>query len=231
MIGLYDRDENLLHKTTLDEVPAIFQVATLYALLLLLLEGVFLQVGHLGPLAVARAVASALPDDGARPGNRAAASCANSSRSSAAWSWETRPRRRRSSGNSSSARSLKATVAGRVSLNLHDVNGAAPPVLGPFEGAGGTGFRAPDPSRGGRSGRHGPRGDPRRHPPGEGAGRQGQRPAASLRGRRVVGRPRRRRRAQPAGRSPVRPDQVVRGPEARHGPGRLDRSGWSCCRR
>jgi exopolysaccharide biosynthesis polyprenyl glycosylphosphotransferase len=31
--GLYDRDENLLSKTTLDEVPALFQVATVYALL------------------------------------------------------------------------------------------------------------------------------------------------------------------------------------------------------
>jgi exopolysaccharide biosynthesis polyprenyl glycosylphosphotransferase len=31
-IGLYDRDENLLRKTTLDEVPALFQVSTFYAL-------------------------------------------------------------------------------------------------------------------------------------------------------------------------------------------------------
>ena len=38
-VGLYDRDENLLRKTTLDEVPALFQVATLYALLLWLAEG------------------------------------------------------------------------------------------------------------------------------------------------------------------------------------------------
>jgi exopolysaccharide biosynthesis polyprenyl glycosylphosphotransferase len=38
-VGLYDRDENLLRKTTLDEVPALFQVATLYALLLWLGEG------------------------------------------------------------------------------------------------------------------------------------------------------------------------------------------------
>src|SRR3954454_11888661 len=41
--GLYDRDENLLRKTTLDEAPAIFQVSTLYALLMLLLEGAFLE--------------------------------------------------------------------------------------------------------------------------------------------------------------------------------------------
>jgi exopolysaccharide biosynthesis polyprenyl glycosylphosphotransferase len=38
-VGLYDRDENLIRKTTLDEVPALFQVATLYALLLWLSEG------------------------------------------------------------------------------------------------------------------------------------------------------------------------------------------------
>lgn len=31
--GLYDRDEHLLHKTTLDEAPAIFRVAGLYTLL------------------------------------------------------------------------------------------------------------------------------------------------------------------------------------------------------
>jgi exopolysaccharide biosynthesis polyprenyl glycosylphosphotransferase len=32
--GLYDRDEHVLHKTTLDEVPTLFWVATLYALLI-----------------------------------------------------------------------------------------------------------------------------------------------------------------------------------------------------
>ena len=32
--GLFDRDEHLLHKTTLDEVPTLFWVATLYALLI-----------------------------------------------------------------------------------------------------------------------------------------------------------------------------------------------------
>ena len=42
-VGLYDRDENLLRKTTLDEVPALFQVATLYALLLWLAEGAFVD--------------------------------------------------------------------------------------------------------------------------------------------------------------------------------------------
>jgi exopolysaccharide biosynthesis polyprenyl glycosylphosphotransferase len=44
--GLYDRDEHLLHKTTLDEVPTLFWVATLYSLLIylggdLILDGRF----------------------------------------------------------------------------------------------------------------------------------------------------------------------------------------------
>ena len=34
LTGLYDRDEHVLHKTTLDEVPTLFWVATLYALLI-----------------------------------------------------------------------------------------------------------------------------------------------------------------------------------------------------
>ena len=33
ILGLYDRDEHVVKKTTLDEAPALFQVATLYALL------------------------------------------------------------------------------------------------------------------------------------------------------------------------------------------------------
>ena len=48
VVGLYDRDENLIRKTTLEEAPAIFQVATLYALLMLLLEDVYLTIGQLG---------------------------------------------------------------------------------------------------------------------------------------------------------------------------------------
>jgi exopolysaccharide biosynthesis polyprenyl glycosylphosphotransferase len=47
-VGLYDRDDLLLHKTTLDEVPALFQVATLSSMLLwlgggLLVDGAFGQ--------------------------------------------------------------------------------------------------------------------------------------------------------------------------------------------
>jgi exopolysaccharide biosynthesis polyprenyl glycosylphosphotransferase len=42
--GLYDRDENLLSKTTLDELPALFQVATIFALVVGLLEPVLIDV-------------------------------------------------------------------------------------------------------------------------------------------------------------------------------------------
>jgi exopolysaccharide biosynthesis polyprenyl glycosylphosphotransferase len=45
--GLYDRDENLLSKSTVDELPALFQVATLYALILWLGDFLFVE-GNLG---------------------------------------------------------------------------------------------------------------------------------------------------------------------------------------
>jgi exopolysaccharide biosynthesis polyprenyl glycosylphosphotransferase len=45
--GLYDRDELVLNKTTLDEAPALFNLATLYTLLIFLGES-WLVSGHLG---------------------------------------------------------------------------------------------------------------------------------------------------------------------------------------
>ena len=45
--GLYDRDELLINKTTLDQAPQLFQLATLYALLIWLLDR-SLIVGELG---------------------------------------------------------------------------------------------------------------------------------------------------------------------------------------
>jgi exopolysaccharide biosynthesis polyprenyl glycosylphosphotransferase len=47
VLGLYDRDAHLLKKTTLEEAPALFQVATFYALVIWLAEGVFVN-GDLG---------------------------------------------------------------------------------------------------------------------------------------------------------------------------------------
>jgi exopolysaccharide biosynthesis polyprenyl glycosylphosphotransferase len=44
-LGLYDRDEHLIHKTTLDEIPALFGIATLSALLLVFSGGLFIESG------------------------------------------------------------------------------------------------------------------------------------------------------------------------------------------
>ena len=46
-LGLYDRDAHLLHKSTLDEVPALFGLATLAALVIWLLDGAVIA-GTLG---------------------------------------------------------------------------------------------------------------------------------------------------------------------------------------
>jgi exopolysaccharide biosynthesis polyprenyl glycosylphosphotransferase len=48
VVGLYDRDEALLHKTTLDEAPKLFQVATLGAFCAYLAGGFVLGGGLLG---------------------------------------------------------------------------------------------------------------------------------------------------------------------------------------
>src|SRR3954468_15466903 len=42
-VGLYDRDEHLLHRTTLDELPRLLQMSTLFTLLLLLADGLVVQ--------------------------------------------------------------------------------------------------------------------------------------------------------------------------------------------
>jgi exopolysaccharide biosynthesis polyprenyl glycosylphosphotransferase len=47
LAGLYDRDEHLLHKTTLDEAPSLFRVAALYTLLAFLAGEAIVQ-GTLG---------------------------------------------------------------------------------------------------------------------------------------------------------------------------------------
>jgi exopolysaccharide biosynthesis polyprenyl glycosylphosphotransferase len=47
IIGLYDRDQHLIRRTTLDEVPKLFQVATLYVLVIWLTGALFVT-GTLG---------------------------------------------------------------------------------------------------------------------------------------------------------------------------------------
>jgi len=51
LVGLYDRDELVVCKTTLDEAPALFQLATLYTLLIWVLEGE-LTIGRLEKIQV-----------------------------------------------------------------------------------------------------------------------------------------------------------------------------------
>src|SRR5437763_1753383 len=43
--GLYDRDEHVLHKTTLDEAPAVLRMATLFALGMYLSQGILVAGG------------------------------------------------------------------------------------------------------------------------------------------------------------------------------------------
>ncbi len=57
--GLYDRDALLLNKTTLDEAPKLFQVATLYTFLLTLTQSHFVD-GQPEPDAAGRALADLL---------------------------------------------------------------------------------------------------------------------------------------------------------------------------
>jgi exopolysaccharide biosynthesis polyprenyl glycosylphosphotransferase len=46
-VGLYDRDQHLVRKTTLDEAPTVFQLSTLYALMTWLADDLVVE-GHLG---------------------------------------------------------------------------------------------------------------------------------------------------------------------------------------
>ena len=49
--GLYDRDELLINKTTIDQAPELFQLATLYALLIWILDDALID-GSLGSLQI-----------------------------------------------------------------------------------------------------------------------------------------------------------------------------------
>jgi exopolysaccharide biosynthesis polyprenyl glycosylphosphotransferase len=132
VIGMYDRDEHLLHKTTLDEVPAIFQVATLYTLLIWLTEGVSVQ-GHLGHtqimflwsvlfvfMVLGRGAARWLVQLGS-PVER----CLVIGDALAAKAVEHKLKE---------SRSVNAEVIGRVAIRPHEVHGAAPPILGDVQG-------------------------------------------------------------------------------------------------
>ena len=133
LIGLYDRDENLLRKTTLDEAPAIFQVATLYALLIWFADS--LLVGQAGFLGRGQMLAVWFLLFLMMIGGRAAARRYVRRRLP--------PERCLVVGNALAAKgierkfkmspSMKAEVVGRVPLTPNEVNGAAPSIVGDFD--------------------------------------------------------------------------------------------------
>src|SRR5205809_113454 len=117
-----------MRKSTLDEVPAIFEVATLYALLIWLSEGVFIQ-GHMGHtqilfvwsalfffMVLGRAGARWIVHLGA-PIER----CLVIGSALSAKAIEQKFKQ---------SHSVKAKVVGRVPLHEQEVSGAAPPILG-----------------------------------------------------------------------------------------------------
>ena len=111
--GIYDRDEHLLRKTTLDEVPTLFWVATLYTLLIWL-GGDLIVEGHFGrdqAVGVWALLASLLATRAL--GRRLAGRI---SERSGAWCWVTPRLRAGSRAGSSEAPGLNARVVGRVPL-------------------------------------------------------------------------------------------------------------------
>lgn len=131
LVGLYDRDEHLIHKTTLDEAPALFGVATLYTLLTFLagdnlVDGTFgrgqavvlwgsLFVAIMLMRALARRLGGALVDE---------ERCVILGNADAT-QWLT-TKLERSQGT-------KARVVGRVPLSPENASTNALPVLGGFD--------------------------------------------------------------------------------------------------
>ena len=127
--GLYDRDQHLIHKTTLDEAPVIFSVATFYTLLTFLggeklvggdfgqVQGAFLWailfVSLLTMRASMRRVARSIA-----PAER----CVILGNADAA-AWLTEKLERSGAGS---------VVVGRVPLNPSDSSSGGLPVLGTF---------------------------------------------------------------------------------------------------
>ena len=135
IIGLYDRDEHLLRKTTLEEVPALFQVSTLYTLLIwlgsaaLVEEDTVLAPDELGrmqvvgiwgllflSMIVARTIARSFTRRATGPER-----CLVLGGPAAAEHLERK---------FEASRGLDATLVGRVPLEHGDGNGRGPAVLG-----------------------------------------------------------------------------------------------------
>src|ERR1039458_5456762 len=135
VIRLYDRDEDVVHKTTIEEAPSILHLAVLYALTVWLLEAVLfhgwltrpqvfaLAVATFGLITVGRAVARTIAL-AMTPAERCViiGSAADSARIAAKFA---------------ESRSVNATVVGRVALWGEDRNSSsssATASLGEIEG-------------------------------------------------------------------------------------------------
>lgn len=128
--GLYDRDEHLVHKTTLDEAPTLFSMATLYTLLVLLAgdglvdgsfgreQAVFFWAFLFVALVLSRALSRRLVSAWAAEERCVIIGNADA----AAW---LAAKLERSQGTT-------VQVVGRVPLSPADVGGGAVPVLGQY---------------------------------------------------------------------------------------------------
>jgi exopolysaccharide biosynthesis polyprenyl glycosylphosphotransferase len=128
IMGLYDRDQHLLRKTTLDEAPALFELATLYTLLLWLTQPLLVE-GNLGRsqllglwgllvvlLLVGRSVARLVARAVSGPERCVVVGDADSAE---------RVRKKFMSTSS-----LSATIVGRMPLETESPNSHAPTILG-----------------------------------------------------------------------------------------------------
>ena len=213
-IGLYDRDELVIAKTTLNEAPALFQLATLYTLLITMLAGTGSGPG-LPPEAIGALWVLLLDGPGdeplARPPRRPQADAAGALRAAResldrrAPAHEVPPPRR------------SARRPGRVP-SVRPVR-PQPPAL---EGVRGLHRRARHPPGDHRRQRF-TRRDLRRGPLLQGLRPEGQRAAEPARGRRQRRRVRRRARDDAARRASLRAVAFVGAAEARARPDRVDR--------
>ena len=204
LAGLYDRDEHLLHKRTLDEAPAIFYVATLYTLLAFLaganiVDGTFgraqaavlwglLFLSMLLLRGLARRLAGALVEE---------ERCVILGNADAAHWLATKLDR---------CDGARVEVVGRVPLSPDDTSVNELPLLGHFDALEQPARRArrrPGPDRPGPRRQRPP---PARRDPGRQAPRRPrQRAAAAVRGGRLCLRVRRSRGRDAARRAPPRP--------------------------
>ena len=207
--GLYDRDELVLNKTTLDEAPALFSLATLYTLLIFLGEDVLVN-GSLGQaqvlglwciLFLTSVGGRALARRFARH-QSAEERCLVIGASAASLQFANKLHHRNE---------LKATVVGRVPLEPEDYDGA---VLGVARGHRANHRGVRDRPRGRRARGDRLRGDARDDPAREVARRAGEHAPARVRGAGVLDRVRQRLRDDGHGRAALRPHPLVRDRQA-----------------